>query len=401
MRGNKRTPEEEAGGVESTEEITRRLRESSPNGHRIEPFDESALMENLHLTNAYFDKNLPGEATSNRRVLGPFYRLFKRIVWRLSSWYINPAIDNQRLFNAYATRSINEMKRYLDHLQINEDILSTIMRRDLALFRANILFLVRYLENRMLDFENELELLSSSSAAGTAIAPEVAVVGNGGESETKDLLGALDILSLEQRVHGSPKAVKDRQKVYLPYFRECGNVLAIGCGRGELLQLPAQEGISVKGIETNPTLVAYCRDQGRVGLDPFDGYPLLSQQLQQLALAAPYGEDVPAPAEVRQVHLLAVLYRLGGTVHPLLKGENVERAQEVLRLAFTAVAHNRHLRRNRGAGRRAAAQQLELVLKIQHAVLEVPDQEQYVSPEKREVPANILFLVRYLENRML
>jgi O-antigen chain-terminating methyltransferase len=260
-RGNRRTPEKEAGGVESTAEITKRLRESSPNGHRIETFDERALMENLHLTNAYYDKNLPGEASSDpRRVLGPFYRFFKRIVWRLTSWYINPAIDNQRLFNAYATRSINEMKRYLDHLQINEDILSTIMRRDLALFRANMLFLVRYLENRMHDFENELELLRSGSTEWAATGPAIVAEGNDGEGETKDLLGALDILSLEQRVHGSPKVVKDRQRVYLPYFRGCRNVLAIGCGRGELLQLLAQEGISVRGVETNPTLVGYCRD---------------------------------------------------------------------------------------------------------------------------------------------
>ena len=297
-RGNQRTPEEEAGGVRTTKDITRRLRESSPNGHRIEPFDESALMENLHLTNAYYDKNLPGEASlDQRRVLGPFYRLLKRIVWRLSSWYINPAIDNQRLFNAYATRSINEMKRYLDHLQINEDILSTIMRRDLALFRANMLFLVRYLENRMLDFENELELLRGSSAAGTAIAPEVAVEGNGGESETKDLLGALDILSLEQRVHGSPKAVKDRQKVYLPYFRGCGNVLAIGCGRGELLQLLAQEGISVKGIETNTTLVAYCRDHDLdvARVDPLEYLEAADDaSLDGIALSRFAGHQAPA-----------------------------------------------------------------------------------------------------------
>jgi SAM-dependent methyltransferase len=296
-RGNKKTPTEEESGVESTDEITRRLRESSPNGHRIEPFDESALMENLHLTNAYYDKSLPGEVTSGHRVLGPFYRFFKRIVWRLSSWYINPAIDNQRLFNAYATRSINEMKRYLDHLQINEDILSTIMRRDLALFRANMLFLVRYIENRMLDFENELELLRRGSAELVPVGPETVAEGDDGEGETKDLLGALDILSLEQRVHGSPKAAKDRQRAYLPYFRGCKNVLAIGCGRGELLQLLAREGISVKGIETNPTLVAYCRDHDLdvVRVDPIEYLETLEDaSLDGIALSRFAGHQPPA-----------------------------------------------------------------------------------------------------------
>jgi len=294
--GDKKAPEA-ASGAETTEEITRRLRESSPNGHRIEPFDEVALMENLHLANAYYDKNLSGEVVSDRRVLGPFYRFFKRIMRRLTSWYVNPALDNQRLFNAYTTRSINEMKRYLDHLQINEDILSTIMRRDLALFRANMLFLVRYLENRMMDFDNELALLRSSPATRIPVGAEFVVEGNDGESETKDHLGTLDILSLEQRVYGSPKVVKDRQKVYLPYFRGCKNVLAIGCGRGELLQLLAQEGISAKGVETNTTLVGYCRDHDLdvARVDPLEYLEAVEDaSLDGIALSRFAGHQPPA-----------------------------------------------------------------------------------------------------------
>jgi len=52
---------QEAPGVEGMQEFRQRLRESSPNGHRIEFFDEASLVENLHLTNVYYDKNLPGE----------------------------------------------------------------------------------------------------------------------------------------------------------------------------------------------------------------------------------------------------------------------------------------------------------------------------------------------------
>jgi SAM-dependent methyltransferase len=228
----------------------------STNGRRIVSFDDGSLMENLHLANAFYDKNMPGEPTSERLILGPAFSLLKRIVRRATSWYVRPALNSQRLFNAHVIRSVNEIKSYLDHMQTNEDILSTIMHRDLALFRANILFLNRYFERRMLDFENEIALIRK-------LAGRVALEDTGDNSggETGDALSSLDVLSLEQRIHGSPRVVQDRQRVYLEHFHECRNVLTMGCGRGELLQLLAQEGIPAKGTETDATLVFYCRDK--------------------------------------------------------------------------------------------------------------------------------------------
>ncbi len=252
--GKHKTGEE--GAEPTLEELSRQLRDQSPNGHRIEPFDENLLMENLHLANALYDKSVPGEPGSDRRLLGAVFSFFQRLVRRLTSWYVVPAIENQGMFNTYITRTVNEMKRYLDHIQINEDILSTIMHRDLALFRANILYLNRYFERRMLDFENELEVARRSSPGSAA--PGAREDNGGGEPD--EILSSLDILTLEQRIHGSPRMVQDRQRVYLQYFRDCRNVLAMGCGRGELLQLLAGEGIPVRGTETNPTLVSYCRD---------------------------------------------------------------------------------------------------------------------------------------------
>ena len=245
-----------AEGGETLGELSMHLQEKSANGHRIDFFDDASLMENLHLSNAFYDQNVPGECESQRHVVGPFLTFIKRIARRMVGWYVNPALDNQRLFNAYITRSINEMKRYLDHLQIDEDILSTIMRRDLALFRANIVFLNRFIERRMEDLEHEIAV---AGRGGTGAATPAEPGDGGGDSAW---LSSLDVLALEQRVHGSPRTVKERQKFYLQYFRKSSEVLAIGCGRGELLQLLQQEGISARGTDTNPVLAAYCLDNG-------------------------------------------------------------------------------------------------------------------------------------------
>jgi len=249
------SPADVGEGGETLGELSMRLQEKTANGHRIDFFDDASLMENLHLCNAFYDQNLPGEMESRRSVVSPLLMFVKRITRKLVGWYVNPAMDNQRLFNAYVTRSINEMKRYLDHIQINEDILSTIMRRDLALFRANIVFLNRFIERRMGDMERQV----ATGRGETGVVPPIEP-GDGGDESS--FLSSLDVLTLEQRVHGSPRMVKERQAFYLQYFRNCKEILVIGCGRGELLQMLEGEGIDVRGVETNPVLAAYCLDNG-------------------------------------------------------------------------------------------------------------------------------------------
>lgn len=292
----------EAEAEETLEELSLRLREKSPNGHRIRTYDDIALMENLHLTNAIYDKNLPGEASSRRAVSGPFVGFFKRVIRRLTAWYVDPAIDRQREFNAAVTRTINEMKYYMDHIQINEDILSTILHRDLSLFRANVLFLNKFIEQRMIDFENELALIRAAEPAPSG---EKADPGGNGGGTQEDLLSTIDVLTLEQRVHGSPRVVKDRLRVYLPFFEGCRNVLAIGCGRGEVLQLFAQEGITARGTETNPTLVGYCRDNELDALlvDPVDYLAACADgSLDGIVLSRFAGHEPPS----RLVRMLAL-----------------------------------------------------------------------------------------------
>lgn len=258
----------QGNGEETLGELSRRIREKSPNGHRIETFAEESLVESIHQANTLYDGNLPGEARSLRPALGPLFTVIKRLVRKLIYWYVEPALDSQRLFNAHVTRSMNEMKRYLDHLQINEDILSTIMHRDLALFRANIMYQNRFLERRLAELESELTATGDMLPAGVRHA-DLQPAGAGGNG---DLMAELDVLALEQRVHGSPRVVKDRQSVYVGYLRGCSSVLALGCGRGELLELLAAEGVRAEGVETNSTLVNYCRDHDLdvVRADPLD-----------------------------------------------------------------------------------------------------------------------------------
>ena len=62
-----------------------------------------------------------------------------------------------------------------------------------------------------------------------------------------------------ERFRGTEEYVKAAQQIYLPHFRTCRNVLDIGCGRGEFLEMMQASGIPAKGIDLDPEPVATCR----------------------------------------------------------------------------------------------------------------------------------------------
>lgn len=69
----------------------------------------------------------------------------------------------------------------------------------------------------------------------------------------------IDYFDFENHFRGSRQNVKERQKMYIPYFLNCVNVLDIGCGRGEFLELLKEHGITAKGVDIYNEYVEYCR----------------------------------------------------------------------------------------------------------------------------------------------
>lgn len=297
--------------AENLEDLSRMIKEKASGQHRLTLFNDWELMENLRFTNALYGRSLPGKPASERPFFGPIFRFIKRIIVRLLGWYINPIVENQRDFNAYATRTLNEIKRYLDHLQINEDIIGTIVNRDLALFRANIIFMNKYLEKRMGQFESEIARIRREGA------PESELVSGDGSRGKKELADSIDVLALCMRLQGSPRAQKERQKAYLNYFKGCKDVVHVGCGRGEFLQLLSSQGIRATGSETNQTLVEYCSDceLDVVLSDPIDFLDSLEDSsLDGILLSKFAGRKSPA----QLVRMLEICKRKLKTGSPLV-----------------------------------------------------------------------------------
>jgi O-antigen chain-terminating methyltransferase len=68
-----------------------------------------------------------------------------------------------------------------------------------------------------------------------------------------------DYAHFAERFRGSEEYVKSGQQLYLPCFKECRNVLDLGCGRGEFLEMMRAAGVPAHGIDLSDESVALCR----------------------------------------------------------------------------------------------------------------------------------------------
>lgn len=72
----------------------------------------------------------------------------------------------------------------------------------------------------------------------------------------------IDYLRFADRFRGNEDYVRTQQRRYLPHFKGCAEVLDIGCGRGEFLEVLRDSGMLVKGIDSNAEMVSICRSKG-------------------------------------------------------------------------------------------------------------------------------------------
>jgi SAM-dependent methyltransferase len=86
-----------------------------------------------------------------------------------------------------------------------------------------------------------------------------------GVQEKTGAFRALDsykYVGFEDQFRGSRDAIRARLESYLPFFAGAADVLDIGCGRGEFLELLTGAGVSARGIDLNHEMAELCRSRG-------------------------------------------------------------------------------------------------------------------------------------------
>ncbi len=105
--------------------------------------------------------------------------------------------------------------------------------------------------------KREVERVAAPSiaAAGAPAAPAAVTAS---EPRTE----AFKYLGFEDRFRGSEHEIRARLADYVPYFTGAADVLDVGCGRGEFLDLLKGAGVTARGLDLNPEMVEVCRARG-------------------------------------------------------------------------------------------------------------------------------------------
>ena len=82
------------------------------------------------------------------------------------------------------------------------------------------------------------------------------------QKESGASYASLDYFLFENAFRGSRESIKNSQEKYLTYFEGRNNVVDLGCGRGEFLELLKEAGIEARGVDLYVDYVKYTRDLG-------------------------------------------------------------------------------------------------------------------------------------------
>ncbi|HUQ92229.1 MAG TPA: class I SAM-dependent methyltransferase [Bryobacteraceae bacterium] len=124
----------------------------------------------------------------------------------------------------------------------------------------------------------------------------------------------IDFLRFADRFRGTEDYVRSGQRRYVPVFAECGEVLDIGCGRGEFLECLRDAGVLVKGIDSNAEMVAICRAKGLYAevADLFDYLGELEETSLDGIFCGQVVEHLPPHRLPEFISLAAAALRPGG-----------------------------------------------------------------------------------------
>jgi 2-polyprenyl-3-methyl-5-hydroxy-6-metoxy-1,4-benzoquinol methylase len=157
----------------------------------------------------------------------------------------------------------------------------------------------------------ELRLLRQKLPAGPL--PSPAPASSPAQQETPDI----DWTAFAEHFRGSEEKIRERQKCYVARFAGAsGEVLDIGCGRGEFLEAAKAAGLPARGIDQSQESAALCRSKG-LDVEQGDMFAYL-ESLADGSLGGAYCaqvvEHLPPSAVPRLVKLLAQKLRLGALI---------------------------------------------------------------------------------------
>ena len=208
-------------------------------------FDKIDILVSLRYSEEGRRKNVYVEGLAWRRALRRAARLpvIGYVIELVSALGRLPSILRQQ--RRFETSVSVEQQQLVEHLKL--------LSQRLQLVRTEIMML----EKRT----SALPCEEGEQRSGNSAQPSLSNVLADAARHNLDDLYAL----FEDQFRGSRDRVKEKLKIYLPLFREAGikgDILDVGCGRGEWLELMKEEGLGARGIDLNSVMIERCKGRG-------------------------------------------------------------------------------------------------------------------------------------------
>lgn len=243
--------------------------------------DMNYINSNWHIQNdSYY-------ISSHRRWMGKPLIKGRQLVHSEVRRYIDPILFKQSEYNGSVARILNEIIKMIesvssrvDHQQdnmlkvqadldeeLNDRIVQfqTELRKDLKNERDQVQ------EDFRKEIQSEIEDRVRSVVAAMNEEIEnrawlVSILDERANSSydpaSKSSRDDLNYFVFEDRFRGEREYVKGRKNVFVKFFMGCKNVLDIGCGRGEFLELLREHDIGARGVDIDEDMVIYCKSRG-------------------------------------------------------------------------------------------------------------------------------------------
>jgi O-antigen chain-terminating methyltransferase len=237
----------------------------------------------LHAMSVAHGQLNPPDLSGARGPRGRIGALLKRVVRRLTSWYVEPRWIQQKEYDGQAVvlasmtltalrrvdAELEELRRESARLRLLSVTANERVRR--ALQELDEMRVVFTDERKVLEGVAMKDDLLPLSREVTSLLERLGAIGVTG--------AGIDYADFEDLFRGDSGEVQKSQERYLTLFpppSEPGRIVDIGCGRGEMLELLRHDGHDVIGVDTDTGMVDVCKSKG---LDAVvdDGIHFLSQ----------------------------------------------------------------------------------------------------------------------------
>lgn len=196
-------------------------------------------------------------------------RFVKKMVRRLTHWYVEPRFVAQHEIDAelarFATDSVLAIRRtHVELTDAKRDI--DFLRRELKHSRAESARLVEQATSQ----HDQLVILQDTVARLLATCSSKTSLDElrGQVAQLMSRLGiasaygaSFDYVAFEERFRGDSEVLAEAQRDYVTKFPtavERGTIVDVGCGRGEMLELLKANGHEVVGVEMDDNMVEVC-----------------------------------------------------------------------------------------------------------------------------------------------